>query len=51
MMPSKGRHPKRSAKQTDLIARAERNTEAMIKRLGAAAGAEQVDVRFGTRAA
>ena len=41
----------KAAKQTDLLARAERNTEAMIKRLGAAAGAEQIDVRFGNVAA
>lgn len=38
----------RAAKQTDLIQRAERNTETMIKRLGAAAGVSQIDVRFGS---
>jgi hypothetical protein len=36
----------RAAKKTNLVARAERNTEAMVTRLGAAAGVDQVDVRF-----
>jgi hypothetical protein len=36
----------RAAEKTDLIGRAERNTETMIQRLGAAAGVQQVDVRF-----
>jgi hypothetical protein len=36
----------RAATKTDLVRRAERNTEAMIERLAAAAGVTQIDVRF-----
>jgi thiamine pyrophosphate-dependent acetolactate synthase large subunit-like protein len=36
----------RAAKKTNLVGRAERNTETMVKRLAAAAGVSQVDVRF-----
>jgi Protein of unknown function (DUF4230) len=36
----------RAARATDLVARAERNTAAMVKRLAAAAGVNRVDVRF-----
>jgi hypothetical protein len=35
-----------AAKKTDLLQRAERNTEAMIERLAAAAGVTDVDVQF-----
>jgi hypothetical protein len=35
-----------AAKKTDLLQRAERNTETMIERLAAAAGVTDVDVRF-----
>lgn len=38
----------RAAKKTDLVTRAERNTETMIKRLAAAAGVTRIDVRFGS---
>ncbi len=38
----------RAAKQTDLVARAERNTEAMIRRLATATGVSRIDVRFGS---
>jgi hypothetical protein len=36
----------RAARETNLVRRAERNTETMIERLAAAAGVDQVDVRF-----
>jgi hypothetical protein len=35
-----------AAKKTSLVTRAERNTTAMIQRLGAAAGVDHIDVRF-----
>ena len=35
-----------AAKKTNLVARAERNTTAMIQRLGAAAGVDHITVRF-----
>jgi Protein of unknown function (DUF4230) len=37
----------RAAGRTGLVARAEHNTEAMIRRLGTAAGVDRIDVRFG----
>jgi hypothetical protein len=36
----------RAASKTDLARRAERNTEAMVKQLGAAVGVDQIQVRF-----
>jgi hypothetical protein len=37
----------RAARKTNLVARAERNTEAMIRQLAKSVGATDVDVRFG----
>jgi Protein of unknown function (DUF4230) len=37
----------RAARRSNLVARAERNTAALVQRLGRAVGVKQIDVRFG----